>query len=78
MAAAACGDRAGQIAFEVSIDRARDMPFTIGGFAGLGSGEIEVAIDDAPIGIIEMLGQFAYRDQEGGGHGVLLQAAGRE
>ncbi len=64
-------DEAGEVVVEMGIDRAGEVRLPVGATASLRVGQREAAIDDGPVGVVEVGAQVG-RGQEGGvGHWCL-------
>jgi hypothetical protein len=60
----------GQVSIHVRVQRARDVRLGVLRRAELGLGELVAAIEDAPVGILQMLREDLGRDERGVGHRV--------
>jgi hypothetical protein len=73
MAAGRRGDGAGEVAVEVGVVGARNVPGAVGLFAGARVGEIKATVDDDPRRAAKMLGKLAGGNESRIGHGWLRQ-----
>ena len=64
------GDGAGEVFIQVQVMRTGDVACGIGAATVFGIGQAEAAIDDDPVRVVQMGGQFCGGNEGGGVHQV--------